>query len=77
MISGMIYLCLPNDTEEEQRVTAFKGVQHPWASFFKTLRIFSKNKAILDEVSYGSGQKCSKKLTNHIFTSVETIVVKL
>ena len=26
---------------------------------------------------YGSGQKCSKELKNHSFTSVETIVVKL
>ena len=33
--------------------------------------------AILNKVSYGSGQKCSKELKNHSFTSVETIVVKL
>ena len=39
-----------------------KGVLHPWALFVKTLFIFSKNKAILDKVSYGSGQKCSKEL---------------
>ena len=60
-------------------VTIFKlkGVQHPWALFLKTLCIFSKNKAILDKVSYGSGQKCSKELKNHSFTSVEAIVVKL
>ena len=37
-----------------------KGVQHPWSLCLKTLRIFSKNKATLDKVSYGSGQKCSK-----------------
>ena len=54
-----------------------KGVLHPWALFLKTLCIFSKNKATLDKVSYGSGQKCSKKLKNHSFTSVGTIVVKL
>ena len=54
-----------------------KGVLHPWALFLKTLCIFSKNKAILDKVFYGSGQKCSKKLKNHSFTSVEAIVVKL
>ena len=55
----------------------FKGVLHPWALFLKTLCIFSKNNANLDKVSYGSGQKCSKELKNHSFTSVETIVVKL
>ena len=55
----------------------FKGVLHPWALFLKTLCIFSKNKATSDKVSYGSGQKCSKELKNHSFTSVETIVVKL
>ena len=54
-----------------------KGVLHPWALFLKTLCIFSKNKATLDKVSYGSGQKCSKELKNHSFTSVEAIVVKL
>ena len=56
---------------------AFKGVLHPWALFLKTLCIFSKNKATLDKVSYGSGQKCSKELKKHSFTSVETIAVKL
>ena len=56
---------------------AVKGVLHPWALFSKTLCIFSKNKATTDKVSYGSGQKCSKELKNHSFTSVETIVVKL
>ena len=43
----------------------------------KTLCIFSKIKATLDKVSYGSGQKCSKELKSHSFTSVEAIVVKL
>ena len=54
-----------------------KGVLHLWTLFLKTLCIFSKNKANLDIVSYGSGQKCSKELKNHSFTSVEAIVVKL
>ena len=54
-----------------------KGVLHPWALCLKTLCIFSKKKATLDKVSYGSGQKCSKELKNHSFTSVEAIVVKL
>ena len=54
-----------------------KGVLHPCALFLKTLCIFSKNKATLNKVSYGSGQKCSKELKNHSFTSVETIVAKL
>ena len=49
----------------------------PWALFLETLCIFSKNKATLDKVYYGSGQKCSKELKNHSFTSVETTVVKL
>ena len=56
---------------------SFKGVLHLGALFLKTLCIFSKNKATLDKVSYGSGQKYSKELKNHSFTSVETIVVKL
>ena len=55
----------------------FKGVLHPRALFLKILCIFSKNKATSDKVSYGSGQKCSKELKNHSFTSVETIAVKL
>ena len=55
----------------------FKGVLHLWALFLKTLCIFSKNKATSDKAPYGSGQKCSKELKNHSFTSVETIVVKL
>ena len=54
----------------------FKGALHPWTLFLKTLCIFSKNKATLDKVSYGSGQKCSKELKNYSFTSVEAIVVK-
>ena len=56
---------------------SLKGVLHPWALFWKTLCIFSKNKATSEKVSYGSGQKCSKELKNYSFTSVETIVVKL
>ena len=58
-------------------IQKLKGVLHLWALFLKTLRIFSKNKATFDKVSYGSGQKCSKEFKNHSFTSVETIVVKL
>ena len=61
----------------EEEIYPFKGVLHPWALFLKTLCIFSKNKATSDKVSYGSGQKCSKELKNHSFTSVETIFVKL
>ena len=56
---------------------SFKGVLHLWALFLKTLCIFSKNKATLDKVSYGSGQNYSKEPKNHSLTSVETIVVKL
>ena len=59
------------------KVVKFKGVQQPWALFFKDLARFLKNNAILDNVSYGSGQKCSKEVKNHSFTSAETIVVKL
>ena len=55
----------------------FKGVLHLWALFLKTLCFFLKNKTILDKVSYGSGQKCSKELTNHSFPSEETIGVNL
>ena len=57
------------------KIHHFKGVLHLRALFLKTLCIFSKNKATSDKVSYGSGQKCSKELKNHSFTSVETIVV--
>ena len=39
-----------------------RGYSTLWALFLKTLCIFSKNKAISDKVSYGSDQKCSKKL---------------
>ena len=60
-----------------QHILFLKGVLHPWALFLKTLCIFSKNKATLDKVSYGSGQKCSKEVKNHSFTSAEAIVVKL
>ena len=69
-----------NDKSCEKSMQEFnliKGVLHPWTLFLKTLCIFSKNKAISDKVSCGSGQKCSKELKNHSFTSVETIVVKL
>ena len=57
--------------------TTIKGVLHLWALFLKTWCIFPKNKATSDKVSYGSGQKRSKELKNHSFTSVQTIVVKL
>ena len=56
---------------------SIKGVLHLWALFLNTMCIFLKHKATLDKVSYGSGQKYSKELKNHSFTSVETIVVKL
>ena len=59
------------------RIPIFKGLQHTWVLFLKTLYIFSKNKATLDNLSYGFGQKCSKELKKHSFTSAETIVVKL
>ena len=59
------------------KILQLKGVLHPWALFLKILCIFSKNKATSDKVSYGFGQKCSKELKNHSFTSTETIVVKL
>ena len=61
----------------KKSLRALKGVLHPWALFLKTLCILSQNKATSDKVFYGSGQKCSKELKNHSFTSVETIVVKL
>ena len=59
------------------RIFIIKGVLHPWALFLKTLCIFSKNKVTSDKLSYGSGQKHSKEIKNHSFTSVEAIVVKL
>ena len=68
---GKLYISLENG------MFKLKGVLHPWALFLKTLCIFSKKKATFDKVSYGSGQKCSKELKNHSFTSVETIVVKV
>ena len=58
-------------------VFTFKGELHLWALFFKTLCIFSKNKVTSDKVTYGPGQKYSKELKNHSFTSVETAVVRL
>ena len=61
----------------KHEIQFFKGVLHLWALFLKTLCIFSKNKPILDKVSYGSGQRCSTELKNDSFTSVEAIVVKL
>ena len=66
-----------NEWTNQVQNNGVKGVLHLWALFLKTLCIFSENKAISDKVSYGSGQKCSKKLKNDSFTSVETIVVKL
>ena len=53
------------------------GVQHPWTLFLKTSCIFSRNKATLDNKSYQSYQKCSKKLKYHSSTLADTIVVKL
>ena len=49
-----------------------KGVLHPWT-------LFSEKKSTLNKVSNGFDYKCSKdlELQNHIFISVETIVVKL
>ena len=57
--------------------TVIKGVLHLWALFLKTFCISSKNKATLDKGTYGSGQKCSKELKYHSFSSVEAIGVKL
>ena len=54
-----------------------RGYCTPGPYFWRTLCIFAKNKATSDKVSYGSGQKFSKELKKHNFTSVETIVVKL
>ena len=39
-----------------------KGVLHLWALFLKTFVHFLKNKATLDKVSCGYGQKYSKEL---------------
>ena len=71
------FYLLPGLMGENIGYMPFKGVLHPWALFLKTLCIFSKNKVTSDKLSYGSGQKYSKELKNHSFTSVETIVVKL
>ena len=57
--------------------THIKEVLHLWDLFLRTLSIFSKNKATLNTVFYGSGQKCSMVLKNYSFTSVEAIVEKL
>ena len=70
-------ICVLSPPYRNVGILNFKGVLHLWALFLKTLCIFSQNKATLDKVSYGSGQKYSKELKNHSFTSVETIVVKL
>ena len=59
------------------KLCSLRGYCTPGPYFWKTLCIFSKNKATSDKVFYGSGQKCSKELKKHSFTSVETIVVKL
>ena len=55
-----------------------KGGTAPLGLIFEDfVHFLKKKKAISDKVSYGSGQKCSKELKNHSFTSVDTIVVKL
>ena len=59
------------------KIMLIKGVLHLCSLFWKTLCIFSKNKATLHKVSYESGQKYSKELKNYSFTSVKAIVVKL
>ena len=59
------------------RFISLRGYSTPGPKFLKTLCIFSQNKATLDKITYGSGQKCSKELKNYSFTSVETIVAKL
>ena len=43
--------------KREENLYPFEGVLHLCALFLKTWCIFSKNKATLDNVSYGSGQK--------------------
>ena len=73
----ILYLFLTSLFNFFSNITNFKGVLHLWALFLKTFCIFSKNKATLDKETYVSGQKCSKELKNHSFTSVEAIVVKL
>ena len=74
---AVLDLIIDYNKQKMFKMQVLKGVLHPWTLFLKTLCIFSKNKATSDKVSYGSGQKCSKELKNHSFTSVETIVVKL
>ena len=71
----MFYVFL--NRNEKYKFDPLKGVLHPWALFLKTLCNFSKNKATSGKIFYESGQKCSKELKKHSFTSVETIVVKL
>ena len=56
---------------------SLRGYSAPGPYFLKILNIFSKNRATLDKVSYGYGQRRSKELKNHSLTSAETIVVKL
>ena len=70
LISLGSYSCNTAPSLQMSGKVYFKGVLHPWALFLKTLCIFSKIKATSDKVSYGSGQKCSKELKNHSFTSV-------
>ena len=79
IVFQLFYLLFPyvNEGRKLKHPCSFKGVLHPWALFLKTLYIFSKNKEVVDKVSHGSGQKCSKELKNRSFTSVEVIVVKL
>ena len=55
----------------------FKGGTAPLGLILEYFVHFLKNKAILGNVSYGSGQKCSKELKHLCFISVEAIVVKL
>ena len=61
----------------EMYLTLLRGYCTPGPYFWRFCTFSQKNKATSDKVSYGSGQKCSKELKNHSFTSVETIVVKL
>ena len=63
--------------QRPQYLSLLRGYSTPLDLIFKDFAHFLKNKATLDKVSYGSGQKCFKELKKHSFTSVETIVVKL
>ena len=56
---------------------ALRGYSTPGPYFWRLCAFSQKNKATFDKASYGSGQKCSKALKNHSFTSGETIAVKL